>query len=613
MEVIADGHQRDLHARGQGAACLTICIPTRSGLRLSRRVVGREHRIRLRVAPVCRRRMARLARPWANIANPGFTSTGVGVAASRSSRCTWTRRLRRRRRASNRQEVGSRRCSSSIPYPRTLDQIFSPETRARLEALAAGHLARRATRGNRAGRIGAARVDRGGRPDRAARRTAGTRTPAARGAQRRGQLPDERRLRRVLRPGDRGARDRPGIRPAGSGARARDGARRGPGRSPRRCRDPRGGRDDVRRRGQRGLVPARRQDGRDRRLRQPRTRRCCRCSRPFGCELLGARSLAPRRRADGARGRAGGARRTVRSQPGRLHPLPGDDGERRLDRRACFDAMAPGSVVVLVSRAAVVDWPALLAAAARGHIRAAIDVFPEEPIPAASRHGRRPGQSSPRTAPATCPKSGGRWARWSPTTWRRSPPGGSRSACSAPIRSPSTGCARDRSADRGEAHSLAPVQTGPGYLRRGGLLRRRLPRRPASSQRACPGGRLGRGLRRPRRRRRSCRRSSRRPRASAPMRRPTGRRASSRTPRSTRQPGRWSRGDEAELAGRAFLDDELSGHGCLSFRGVGAVRGEWLHAGRRAAASRACGRGEPEAATLAAWRPGASASSCSPS
>ena len=51
--------------------------------------------------------------------------------------------------------------------------------------------------------------------------------------------------------------------------------------------------------------------------------------------------------------------------------------------RECFDAMARGSVVVLVSRAAIVDWPALLAAAARGHIRAAIDVFPEEPIPAA--------------------------------------------------------------------------------------------------------------------------------------------------------------------------------------------------------------------------------------
>ena len=59
--------------------------------------------------------------------------------------------------------------------------------------------------------------------------------------------------------------------------------------------------------------------------------------------------------------------------------------------RACFDAMAPGSVVVLVSRAAVVDWPALLDAAARGHIRAAIDVFPEEPIPPPSRRASTPG------------------------------------------------------------------------------------------------------------------------------------------------------------------------------------------------------------------------------
>jgi phosphoglycerate dehydrogenase-like enzyme len=49
--------------------------------------------------------------------------------------------------------------------------------------------------------------------------------------------------------------------------------------------------------------------------------------------------------------------------------------------KACFDVMARGSVVVLVSRAAVVDWPALLEAAASGHVRAAIDVFPQEPIP----------------------------------------------------------------------------------------------------------------------------------------------------------------------------------------------------------------------------------------
>ena len=59
--------------------------------------------------------------------------------------------------------------------------------------------------------------------------------------------------------------------------------------------------------------------------------------------------------------------------------------------RDCFEAMAPGSVVVLVSRAAVVDWPALLDATASGHIRAAIDVFPEEPIPAVERARRTQG------------------------------------------------------------------------------------------------------------------------------------------------------------------------------------------------------------------------------
>jgi phosphoglycerate dehydrogenase-like enzyme len=47
-----------------------------------------------------------------------------------------------------------------------------------------------------------------------------------------------------------------------------------------------------------------------------------------------------------------------------------------------FAAMRKGSVVVLVSRSGVVDFPALLDAAANNHIRAAIDVFPVEPIPA---------------------------------------------------------------------------------------------------------------------------------------------------------------------------------------------------------------------------------------
>jgi phosphoglycerate dehydrogenase-like enzyme len=44
-------------------------------------------------------------------------------------------------------------------------------------------------------------------------------------------------------------------------------------------------------------------------------------------------------------------------------------------------AMRRGSVLVLVSRAAVVDWQALLEAAASGHVKLATDVFPEEPLP----------------------------------------------------------------------------------------------------------------------------------------------------------------------------------------------------------------------------------------
>jgi phosphoglycerate dehydrogenase-like enzyme len=55
-----------------------------------------------------------------------------------------------------------------------------------------------------------------------------------------------------------------------------------------------------------------------------------------------------------------------------------------------FAAMQPGSVFVLVSRAGVVDFDALLDAAASGHIRAAIDVFPEEPIPPDHRARRTP-------------------------------------------------------------------------------------------------------------------------------------------------------------------------------------------------------------------------------
>jgi phosphoglycerate dehydrogenase-like enzyme len=55
-----------------------------------------------------------------------------------------------------------------------------------------------------------------------------------------------------------------------------------------------------------------------------------------------------------------------------------------------FASMPKGSVFVLVSRAGVVDFDAMLDAAEGGRIRVAVDVFPEEPIPAEARARRTP-------------------------------------------------------------------------------------------------------------------------------------------------------------------------------------------------------------------------------
>ncbi len=49
---------------------------------------------------------------------------------------------------------------------------------------------------------------------------------------------------------------------------------------------------------------------------------------------------------------------------------------------ATFAQMRQGASFSLLSRADVVDFDALLDAVASGHIRAASDVFPEEPMPA---------------------------------------------------------------------------------------------------------------------------------------------------------------------------------------------------------------------------------------
>ncbi len=50
-----------------------------------------------------------------------------------------------------------------------------------------------------------------------------------------------------------------------------------------------------------------------------------------------------------------------------------------------FSMMKKGSGIVLVSRAAVVDFEAMLDFAERGQLRFATDVFPEEPLPASHR------------------------------------------------------------------------------------------------------------------------------------------------------------------------------------------------------------------------------------
>ena len=68
---------------------------------------------------------------------------------------------------------------------------------------------------------------------------------------------------------------------------------------------------------------------------------------------------------------------------------PTTENASSLDKRY-FNLMQRGSVVVLVSRAGIVNFDDLLDACESGHIRAAIDVFPEEPIPPDHRARRTP-------------------------------------------------------------------------------------------------------------------------------------------------------------------------------------------------------------------------------
>jgi phosphoglycerate dehydrogenase-like enzyme len=56
-----------------------------------------------------------------------------------------------------------------------------------------------------------------------------------------------------------------------------------------------------------------------------------------------------------------------------------------------FELMQPGSAFVLMSRAAVVDFPVMLAQAESGRLRVATDVFPDEPVAAGDPVRRNAG------------------------------------------------------------------------------------------------------------------------------------------------------------------------------------------------------------------------------
>jgi phosphoglycerate dehydrogenase-like enzyme len=67
------------------------------------------------------------------------------------------------------------------------------------------------------------------------------------------------------------------------------------------------------------------------------------------------------------------------------------DENERLIGKAGFAAMRPGAAFILLSRAALVDFDAMAAAVASGHIRAASDVWPEEPLPSGDPLRSLPG------------------------------------------------------------------------------------------------------------------------------------------------------------------------------------------------------------------------------
>ena len=267
----------------------------------------------------------------------------------------------------------------SAPEPRTLELIFTPEARARLEAgytvvetdaAAIGGLDPACWRGratSSASRRCRARPSRRWRSSAASstsRATCSTTCPTT----------------CCSRAASTRSTHRRGLRRAGGRARPRPGARPRARHHRRRPRVPRGPRALGRRRQRRrpadlGL------GGRPRRLRRPRP----------GARPAARRLPRPRLRAfdpwlPPSMLREAGVEPadldTVLGESDTVFVVAAVTSENRGFLGAdAFARMRPGAALILLSRADVVDFEALMAAVRSGRIVAASDVFPEEPLP----------------------------------------------------------------------------------------------------------------------------------------------------------------------------------------------------------------------------------------
>jgi phosphoglycerate dehydrogenase-like enzyme len=110
--------------------------------------------------------------------------------------------------------------------------------------------------------------------------------------------------------------------------------------------------------------------------------RLCKLLRSLGCRVLAVKRSAPEKRSDGVElGTPDSLPRFLAESDAVALTLPLSDSSRRMVDAAFLARMPPGSVLVNVSRAEVIDEDALLSALRTGHLAAfGGDVFWEEPL-----------------------------------------------------------------------------------------------------------------------------------------------------------------------------------------------------------------------------------------